>query len=258
MKTTRRLRSGSFARQLGIGLLSLATSTLAAQPARAPVKIAILDFGVNALLMSEAERQSVRDYGPAFAEVLTAVWQAAGDTLLVERRRLDAVLAERQLQAEQFGGDQAAAQLGRLLGASHILFGGVQFERGREHLNVIVTSRLVETSTGKLVGGRVLRGREFDLLDDLTDRLSDSIRVMLRLPQLRREPAATPSDARRRYTDDEYRRASAALAAPLQFERRGERAEAAALWEQIAADSRTPDRVRAAARQRARGGESGG
>jgi hypothetical protein len=219
----------------------------AAQPARRPV-FAVLDFHVSATRYTPDERSELAGYGPTFAEILSTAWSARGDVTLVERRRVDAVLKEQQLAADGRVDDNTAARVGRLLGATHVLLGSVHMERGTPTVRVAL--RAVRVETGLLERGVIVRGRESGLLDDLGDRLVDSLARVLavRVTPTTGDPSGRGGDAAR--TDEQSRRASLSLAGGVELERRGQTGDARSAYRAIAGNDSLPSTLRQAAEAR--------
>jgi tetratricopeptide (TPR) repeat protein len=92
----------------------------------------------------------------------------ATDLHLVERERIRWLLEEHDLQRDPSRIDQATAvQAGRLLGAQTVVFGSF-IVNGRD---LIVSARLVEVETGRIVFSEQNRGRA-DRFDEIIEQLS--------------------------------------------------------------------------------------
>lgn len=97
---------------------------------------------------------------------------------LVERARLQDVLAELQLAQSNKTDPQTAVKVGKLLGARYIVVGGYFQVLGQ----LQVTARLVEVETSKTLAGMQARGKpddffalEQDLSGQLAKALSDKV-----------------------------------------------------------------------------------
>ena len=138
-------------------LLMLAFSSLGLSQAKP--RVAVVDFENKSTWYWWGER-----LGEAAADVFVTELLQSGKFSVIEREKLNAVLAEQGLGASGAVTPQTAAQIGRLLGVQYILTGSVtQFSvsdvgGGFRSLGASVTTgkvvldaRLVNTTTGEIV-----------------------------------------------------------------------------------------------------------
>jgi TolB-like protein len=108
--------------------------------------------------------------GEAIRETVTADLRAVAGLRIVERARLDQVMAEHQLQARNDVDVPRAVQLGKLCGASLIATGAYQRVGG----NVRMTARFVDVESGVVVGSAKVDGAASDFLA-LQDRITGEL-----------------------------------------------------------------------------------
>jgi TolB-like protein len=138
--------------------------------------IAVVDF-TNASL-DDRERFEPMTLG--FPQMMTDQLLGATGLKVVERERLQWLLAELQLQRDAGLVDQATAvQAGKLLGAHVVLFGSYSVV-GRE---IWISTRLVKVETGEILLSEQVKGRSkdfFDLVRDLSQQTANAINVTLK------------------------------------------------------------------------------
>ncbi len=111
-----------------------------------------------------------RNVGEAIRETVTTDLRAVPGLRVVERARLDEVLAEQRLQGAAELDTARAAQVGRLAGASLIVTGAYQ----RSGASVRLTARFVRVETGEVVGAAKVDGAAGDFLA-LQDRITSAL-----------------------------------------------------------------------------------
>ncbi|MCB9674844.1 MAG: hypothetical protein H6737_06990 [Alphaproteobacteria bacterium] len=103
--------------------------------------LAIAPFSANT---SNAELAPVT---AGLSDMLTTDIGEAPDVTLVERSRLQDLLAELALQQSDWADPSSAVQLGKGLGATHVVVGGLAEARGRVRLD----ARVVDVGSGRVV-----------------------------------------------------------------------------------------------------------
>ncbi|MGI6783963.1 MAG: CsgG/HfaB family protein [Aminivibrio sp.] len=96
--------------------VTLAALLTICSPARAKPRIAVLDF---------ADNSGAGAPGEAVADMLTTELFNTGEFVLLERSRIDAVLAEQGLVYEGYVDSRSGAKLGQLLGVDFLLTGSI-------------------------------------------------------------------------------------------------------------------------------------
>lgn len=176
---------------LALATLALRPGALAAQrdaasrdAANTLPTVAVLEFSNGALVRGT-------DYGPlgkGIAEMLVTELARNPALRVVERDRLQQVLAEQDLGAARRVDAATAAKVGKLVGARHFLTGAFVVDP-RE--NVRLDVRAVNTETGTIDHVETVRGKASAMLE-LVEQLGRQVNAGLRLPPLpaRAEPAA--------------------------------------------------------------------
>lgn len=180
-------------------LLAMLAVAAHAAPARPTVAILYFDYD------KEDELAVLRK---GLAQMLISDLAAHPQVSLVERARLQDVLAELQLTASRKVDPETAVKVGKLLGARYIVVGGYFQLLGQ----LQVTARLVEVETSKTLAGVAARGKsddffalEQDLSGQLARALSEKVAAVgdggASAPEARRpkKPAKLPLDTAVRY-----------------------------------------------------------
>lgn len=183
--------------------VALLCATLAGAPAlAAKPTVAILYFDYE----KEDELAALRK---GLAQMLISDLAAHERVTLVERARLQDVLAELQLAQSRKTDPETAVKVGKLLGARYIVVGGYFQLMGQLQL----TARLVEVETSKTLAGFKARGKpddffalEQDLSAQLGKALTESVPAWMGripaedMPKRLKKPAKLPLDTAVRYS----------------------------------------------------------
>lgn len=132
-------------RWLGAVLLSAATSAFAQAAARLPA-VVVWDFD-NQTAVSALPAERTDFLRRSLSENLTGALLQVPGLPVVERQRLKDLLAEQKLGAGSLADEDARLRLGRIVGASRMVFGGF-FVIGDA---VQVHVRVVDTATARVV-----------------------------------------------------------------------------------------------------------
>ena len=119
-------------------------------------------------------REVLAVLGPALADMLTTDLAAGEGITLVERSRLDAVVAELKLQESDFIDPATAVAVGRGVGATAVIVGGLSVSGDRLRLD----ARVVDVASGTVVHAVEAEGATdavFDLERELAQRVLEAI-----------------------------------------------------------------------------------
>jgi TolB-like protein len=108
--------------------------------------------------------------GAALRETLTVDLRATPGIKVVEREAIDRVIREQAIDLGKGLEGVPGARLGTLLGASHLVTGAYQRERG----TLRVTVRVIAVETGQVVGSAKVDG-ELEKMLELEDRVSTEL-----------------------------------------------------------------------------------
>lgn len=140
--------------------------------AQAVTPLAVLDF--------ENHSGNVRydPLGKGLAAMMVTDLASVPSIQLVERQRLQDLVAEMDLQRSTYADPATAQMVGSLVGAEYVVLGSIVALEPQVQLN----TRIVQVSTGEIVKTAEVTGREnrlFDLQEKLAAELIDGIEVTL-------------------------------------------------------------------------------
>jgi len=199
-------------RTLRIGLLGL--FALIAIPAATYAQddrptVAVLHFSSFALA------RDVKDLGPALLDMVTTELSKKQSIRIIDRAQVEDLLTKQKLLVSGRVNDAEAMRAGKLLGAQYIVSGGVVMDKTDARLDI----RLVDVETGLTVRSFKEKGKQDDLLT-LVEKLADNFTSDLKLPgKAALAQAEVPVSAVLAYSRG------------LDFEKRGKKAQAAAMFE---------------------------
>lgn len=162
-------------RQLISGVVAALKIKPDRRPAPPPLRGAAPVLAILPLVNNSATAR-LDDMQTAFAELLQASLGEYAGVRLVERQKLDTIVAEQKLSLSGLVDPETAAQVGKLAGAQRLLTGSF-LELGDE-LNLQV--RIVDTATGGIVASAkaTRASEEFGkLIDDLVTQIVSSLAV---------------------------------------------------------------------------------
>jgi TolB-like protein len=198
-------------RTLRIGLLGLfaliAIPPVYAQDDRPTV--AVLHFSSFALA------RDARDLGPALLDMVTTELSRKQSIRIIDRAQVEDLLTKQKLLVSGRVSDAEAMRAGKLLGAQYIVSGGVVMDKTDARLDI----RLVDVETGLTVRSFKEKGKQDDLLM-LVEKLAENFTADLKLPGKAALAQAEAPVA-----------AVLAYSRGLDFEKRGKKAQAAAMFE---------------------------
>jgi len=142
-------------------LAALAALCLAwSVPAYSQQTLAVLDFDNNSIM----DRQRLEPLRKGLAQMFISELSSISSLRLVEREDLQRVVEEMKLAQSGMIDAGTAQQVGRLLGAQHLLLGGFVAAGGKIRLDV----RIVHVETGRTVKAEEKTGKENELFDLVT------------------------------------------------------------------------------------------
>jgi TolB-like protein len=207
--------------------LTVSAASRAQQPAVAPSDssdlrptIAVYDF-TNGAVPANAE------YGPlskSLAEMLGLELARNPAIRVVERDRLQQVIAEQNLGAGDRVDPATAVRIGKLLGVHHLVFGGFAIQSRERRTRLWMRS--VNAETGQLEYVESVEGKA-DQLFDLLDAMGRKINAGLKLPQLPRRERPANGGGR---PGTNWLRAMTLMGLALGHEERGDAAKAIACY----------------------------
>jgi len=187
----------------------VAVSATAAAGQQVPT-VAVLDL--NAFSVSLEDASAV---GRGIAAMITTELSERPEVRIVDRQQIEEVLRRQQVSVGATGvADDAAMQIGRLLGAHYIVTGNVALDPRRARLDL----RMIDVETGGIVKSVKEPGERDDLLG-LAERIADLLVTDLRVPERPTVVELTIPVA-----------ASLAYSRGLDYERQGRRDRAAEMY----------------------------
>ncbi|MGH7493542.1 MAG: CsgG/HfaB family protein [bacterium] len=147
--------------------------SLLASPLPAQTTLGILDFENNSL----TERERLEPLRKGLAQMFTSELSQLQDLELVERADLNRVLEEMRLAQAGMIDEKSAQQVGKLIGAGHLLLGGFIYLPNKK---IRLDVRVVEVETGRTLNAGERTGKEeqlFDLVKELNQKLVKELAV---------------------------------------------------------------------------------
>ncbi len=215
-----------------VALSAVALSALPAAAQRQPVvaapgasdgrpTIAVLYF-TNGALVGNA------DYAPlskGMAEMMITELARNPGVRVVERDRLQQLIEEQNLGSGNRVDKETAVQLGKILGAHHMLMGSFVIDP-KHKMRIDVRSVNVETSQIEYV--ETVEGKDEDLLPKITE-LGSKVNAGLKLPQLAMRVPVVKSNAAVASGANQFR-AAMLMSRALEQQDRGNKAAATTLY----------------------------
>jgi TolB-like protein len=187
--------------------------------------IAILDFNNNSIV----DRERLEPLRKGLADILITEISKIGAFRVVERDKLREVVMELEFGQSELVDPSTAQEMGKLLGAQNLLFGGYVYSYGD---NIRVDVRIVEVETGRTIKAVEERGDLddlFDIVEELSAVITDFFDIEL-----------TEADRQRQSERSSTESFDATLAysksidfedLAMDFERQGKADEAKAMYE---------------------------
>lgn len=167
-----------------------------AQPVVAPIGSADARPTVAVLYFTNGALVGGADYAPlskGMAEILITELARNPGVRVVERDRLQQLMAEQNLASSDRVDQSTALRLGKIMGAHHLLMGGFVIDPRQ---NVRIDVRAVNTETSQVEYVESVSGkaeRLLALIDELGAKLNKGLNLPTIAPRLR--PAANPAGA---------------------------------------------------------------
>jgi len=159
-----------FAVLLSFTLIFFFQSHPVAQPT-----LGVLDFDNNSL----ADRQRLEPLRQGLAQMFSSELSQLQALRLVERANLHRVIEEMKLAQAGFIDDKTAQQVGKMVGAQHLLLGSfVYLPNGK----IRVDTRIVEVETGRILKAGEETGKEgqlFDMVKSINKKLVKELALRL-------------------------------------------------------------------------------
>ncbi len=141
--------------------------------------LAVADF-TNAATVDHETYDPLRQ---GIASLLVGQLNAGVDLKVVERERIQWLLDELELQRNAAVVDQSTAvRVGRLLGATHVIFGTFYVQKRFLSRKMVLQARIVDVETGEILRSESVTGKPgdvYDLAEDLGLKMAQAINVTL-------------------------------------------------------------------------------
>lgn len=128
------------------------------------ITLAVMDF------KNTSEQFSLDRLERNVPEMLKTELSQSGRIIVVERRRLEAILNEQVLGLSGVIDEEQAQKMGKLLGAQYIITGEITLTGRRLRID----SHIQKTETGQVIGEKVI-GRGIDVLNEMVQLLARNI-----------------------------------------------------------------------------------
>lgn len=158
-------------------LLALPVAAAAQVVDTRPV-VAVLYFDNNSIGKDAADYAGM---GKGVADLLITELAANPNVRVVERERVQALLAEQQLVRDGAIDPQTAVRLGKILGANHMITGGFM-STGRQ---MVLTARTIDVETSAIGNPQKVQQGSDDVLA-LIGQLSSRLSTSMKLPPMER------------------------------------------------------------------------
>jgi curli biogenesis system outer membrane secretion channel CsgG len=147
----RMLKHGAAPLLLGLALLLLASCVTATvstvdEYERLPrqIRVAVIDF-------ENKTKYGARRLSDAAAEILISELSRSGNFIIVERNRLDAVLAELEFQLSDLSEGENSAEVGKILNVEYLITGVISnFGVKTEGRDMLIAKQKIQTATAEV------------------------------------------------------------------------------------------------------------
>jgi TolB-like protein len=178
---------------MAIALVSAAVAAPAVAQQDTRPTVAVLDFNNGSYGPNRAEYDAL---GKGIADFLITELAGNANIRVVERDKLQALIAEQNLSKEGRVSDETMVRIGRMLGAHHVITGGfITDPKG----NLALTARAIEVETSRI--------EHTDRVNDKSDNFIDAIGKLatrmnsgMKLPAMRRLAMGSPGVEKDRAT----------------------------------------------------------
>jgi TolB-like protein len=129
--------------------------------------LAVLDFENNSFFKPE----EVQSLSKGLAQIMITELNGSGAIQVVERQKLRSLMDELKLSQSGMVSEQGSLQVGRLIGAQHLVFGGYMVMMDDK---IRIDVRIVEVETGLTLKAGEVTGKTKDVLS-LVQKLGNKI-----------------------------------------------------------------------------------
>jgi TolB-like protein len=129
--------------------------------------LAILDFENNSFYKPE----DYKSLSKGLAEIMVTELSRAGSIHVVERQKLRTIMDEMKLAQSGLISEESSVQVGKLLGAQHLVFGGYMVMMDQK---IRIDVRIVEVETGLTLKAGEVTGKTKEILT-LVQKLGNKI-----------------------------------------------------------------------------------
>ncbi|MCO4764046.1 MAG: hypothetical protein KC502_21225, partial [Myxococcales bacterium] len=159
--------------RLPLALVATLLCLMASQATALPMRIAVLEFA------NASSDKGLQSLGKGLQSMLTTDLSKVRALSLIERGRLQAILAEQKLGASGHVDTKTAARIGKLAGASHLLAGTYTVHGAKMRLD----GRLFAVEGGRVLLAEAITGEKdafFELEKSLVRKLIKTLGVKLK------------------------------------------------------------------------------
>ena len=212
----------TFTRMLSMALVASALVAPVAGAQSAPdtrPTVAVMYFSNGAI---GKQNEELAPLSKGIADMMITTLAGNPNIRVVERDQLEKLLQEQNISASGRVDKETAVQVGKILGAHHMIFGGfVTDPKGRLRLD----ARAVNVETSQIEHVESVPGKIDDLMD-LIDRLAGRMNTGMKLPEMPRQARDASSESAKKVPFQAVMLYSRALAE----QDKGNKAEAVTLF----------------------------
>ncbi len=163
--------------------LLLSATALAAEPAKRPPLVAVMYFDIHS---NDEELKLLRK---GFAQMMISDLANAGQVRVVDRDRLEEIMAEQKLQASKAFDPDTGVKVGKLLGARYLVSGFVMPIKG----TVRFDSQIRSVESGQVLQSVSAMGTDADVFAAEQKLVEGIDQIVAKLEQL--DPPSPPKKA---------------------------------------------------------------
>lgn len=171
---------------MAIALMSAVVAAPAAAQQDTRPTVAVLDFNNGSFGPNRAEYDAL---GKGISDFLITELAGNASIRVVERDKIQALIAEQNLSREGRVSDETMVRIGKLLGAHHVITGGfITDPKG----NLALTARAIESETGRIQHTDRVNDKAENFIDAI-GKLAVRMNTGMKLPAMpRRSASAAP------------------------------------------------------------------
>jgi TolB-like protein len=171
--------------------LVLAFGLAAPASAQNPPTVAVLDFEASTVTLEDASA-----VGRSLAAMIATELAGRPQVRVIERDEVERLIQQRQIVLSGRGGDEAALQLGQMLGAQYVVAGNVFLEARRARIDI----RILDVETGAIAHATKRTGRRDEFLSIVEALATEFTRDLRDLPPRAAAVASIPVHATLAYS----------------------------------------------------------